>query len=118
MTSALRKEVGPLGIAAMSVEPGGFRTDFMGRSIHVSAMVIDDYADTVGKRRQQTPSLHGQQRGNPAKAAQAIIAAVESPDTPGLLLLGPDAVERFRSADDAQRIELDKWEEISCSTDY
>jgi NAD(P)-dependent dehydrogenase (short-subunit alcohol dehydrogenase family) len=118
MTSSLRKEVGPLGIAAMSVEPGGFRTDFAGRSLQQSSLAIDDYADTAGKRRKENDSSHGHQPGDPDKAAQAIIAAVDSPDTPLLLLLGPDAVDRFREVEDAQRAELDAWEATSRSTDF
>ena len=42
MTSALRKELTPLGITAMSVEPGAFRTDFAGRSLTQSAAAIED----------------------------------------------------------------------------
>ena len=118
MTSSLRKEVGPLGIAAMSVEPGGFRTDFAGRSLQQSLTVIDDYAETAGKRRKEHNTTDGRQPGDPDKAAQAIIAAVESPDPPLLLLLGPDAVDRYRAVEDAQRAELDAWEELSRSTDY
>ena len=44
MTGSVREEVGPLGITAMVVEPGAFRTDFAGRSLTRSAEAIADYA--------------------------------------------------------------------------
>jgi NAD(P)-dependent dehydrogenase (short-subunit alcohol dehydrogenase family) len=116
LSASLRKEVGPLGITAMVVEPGGFRTDFAGRSLQQSREVITDYADTAGKRRIENDSAHGTQPGDPAKAAQAIITAVESSNPPSLLLLGQDAVDAFRRVLDAQREELDAWERTSVST--
>ena len=118
MTASLRKEVKPLGITAMSVEPGGFRTDFAGRSLTQSAEAIADYADTAGKRRKEHDTTHGTQPGDPAKAAHAIIAAVESPDTPGLLLLGKDSLAGFRAALDALRAETDAWESTSTDTGF
>jgi NAD(P)-dependent dehydrogenase (short-subunit alcohol dehydrogenase family) len=118
LSASLRKEVGPLGITAMVVEPGGFRTDFAGRSLQQSREAIADYADTAGKRRIEHDSTHGTQPGDPARAAQAIITAVEASDPPSLLLLGKDAVDAFRGVLDAQRTELDAWEETSLSTGF
>ena len=76
LTASLRKEVEPLGIAAMIVEPGAFRTDFSGRSLTQSDRAIDDYAATAGRRRKENDTSDGTQQGDPAKAAQAIITAV------------------------------------------
>jgi NAD(P)-dependent dehydrogenase (short-subunit alcohol dehydrogenase family) len=108
MTASLRKEVGPLGITAMVVEPGGFRTDFGGRSLQQSRDTIADYADTAGKRRKENESATNDQRqGDPAKAARAIIAAVLSPEPPFMLMLGNDALAGFRGHLDARRAETD-----------
>src|SRR6185437_6393008 len=92
LTLSLRKEVAPLGITAMVVEPGGFRTDFAGRSLTQSATPIADYADTAGKRRKENDDAHGTEPGDPAKAANAIIQAVTASRPPSFLLLGADAV--------------------------
>jgi NAD(P)-dependent dehydrogenase (short-subunit alcohol dehydrogenase family) len=73
MTSALRKELHPLGITAMAVEPGAFRTDFAGRSLPQSAEAIADYAETAGKRRKENDTAHGTQAGDPARAAAALV---------------------------------------------
>jgi NAD(P)-dependent dehydrogenase (short-subunit alcohol dehydrogenase family) len=118
MSSSLRKEVAPLGITVMVVEPGGFRTDFAGRSLQQSREAIGDYADTAGRRRKENDTVHGTQQGDPTKAAQAIIACVENPNSPFLLLLGTDAIDGFRAVLDAERAELDTWEKISMSTNF
>lgn len=118
MTFSLRKEVAPLGITAMTVEPGGFRTDFAGRSLTQSAEAIADYADTAGKRRIEAGTGHGTQPGDPAKAATAIIAAVESDATPSILLLGRDALQGFRGTLDSLRSETDAWASTSEDTGF
>lgn len=117
MTGSLRKEVAPLGITAMAVEPGGFRTDFAGRSLTQSATPIADYADTAGKRRKEHDPTHGTQPGDPAKAAEAIIRAVGSAAPPAMLVLGNDALTSYAAVLDAQRQELDAWREVSVATD-
>jgi NAD(P)-dependent dehydrogenase (short-subunit alcohol dehydrogenase family) len=118
MTASLRKEVEPLGITAMVVEPGGFRTDFAGRSLAQSRRVIDDYADTAGRRRKEHDRSHGNQPGDPARAAQALIAAVKTSRPPFMLVLGPDAVESFRRYLDALNTDLDAFEKLSTSTSF
>ena len=114
----LRKEVSPLGITALVVEPGGFRNDFAGRSLTQAAEPIADYADTAGKRRREHDTVHGTQKGGPTKAAAALIEAVESNEPPFMLLLGNDASDGFRSALPASLTEVDAWEPISRSTDF
>ena len=119
MSASLRKEVGPLGITAMVVEPGGFRTDFGGRSLQQSREAIADYADTAGKRRKENETATNDQRqGDPAMAAHAIIAAVESSEPPFMLVLGKDALASFRGQLDALRAETDAWEKTSLSTAF
>jgi NAD(P)-dependent dehydrogenase (short-subunit alcohol dehydrogenase family) len=118
MTSSLRKELAPLGITAMAVEPGGFRTDFAGRSLAgPSSPPIDDYAETAGPRRKENDTGHGTQPGDPDKAAAAILEVVQSPEPPFMLVLGPDALRGFRGALDELAADLDAWEATSVSTD-
>jgi len=118
LTLSLRKELAPLGISATVVEPGGFRTDFAGRSLTQSPVAIADYADTAGKRRKEHDTAHGTQPGDPAKAARAIITAVEAADPPELLLLGTDALSAYATVLDARRAEMERWRDLSASTDY
>jgi NAD(P)-dependent dehydrogenase (short-subunit alcohol dehydrogenase family) len=118
MSASLSKEVGPLGLSVVVVEPGGFRTDFAGRSLQQSATPIDDYAETAGKRRKENDTAHGTQPGDPVRAARAILTAVEADDPPGLLMLGTDALTAIRAVIDAQLAELTAWEKTSLSTDF
>src|SRR4051794_1475339 len=118
LSGSLRKELAPLGIRVVVVEPGGFRTDFAGRSLQQSATVIDDYAETAGKRRKENNIAHGTQPGDPARAARAIVTAVEADEPPALLMLGTDALTAIRAVIDAQLAELGAWEGTSLSTDF
>ena len=117
MSGSLGKELAPLGISVTVVEPGAFRTEFAGRSLHQSAAVIADYAETAGKRRKENDTADGTQPGDPARAAAAIITALEADEPPALLMLGPDALRAIRGVIDAQLAELKAWEETSLGTD-
>lgn len=118
ISGSLQKELAPLGITVTAVEPGGFRTDFAGRSLAQSAEAIDDYAQTAGKRRKENDTVHGTQQGDPDKAAEVIISAVEAEQTPAFLLLGADAVFAYDAVEEAMRAEVDRWRERSASTGY
>ena len=117
MSGALHGELQPLGISVTVVEPGAFRTDFAGRSLTQSSTVIDDYAETAGKRRKEHDTMHGTQPGDPAKAAQAIIAAVEADEPPAFLLLGNDALSVYRRLAAARLDTIEIWEHLTTSTD-
>jgi NAD(P)-dependent dehydrogenase (short-subunit alcohol dehydrogenase family) len=118
LSASLRREVGPLGISVIVVEPGGFRTDFAGRSLQQAQQPIADYADTAGRRRKEHDTAHGHQPGDPDRAAEAILAAVAAPEPPALLLLGADALQGFRAVADAEREQLDTWEQLTLSTGF
>jgi NAD(P)-dependent dehydrogenase (short-subunit alcohol dehydrogenase family) len=117
LTGSLRKEVQPLGIAVMTVEPGAFRTNFL-RAVTQPRETNAAYAGSVGARREEDTARHGQQIGDPARAARAIIAAVQSPSPPLMLVLGPDALTRFREAMKELSADVDAWEQTSLSTSF
>jgi NAD(P)-dependent dehydrogenase (short-subunit alcohol dehydrogenase family) len=117
MTGSLHGELAPLGIFAMIVEPGGFATDFAGRSLMQTGTVIDDYAETAGKRRKENV-VNPTAKGDPAKAAQAIIRAVAAEKPPALLLLGSDAFETYHEILQRRLDLTSDWEPVSRSTDF
>lgn len=117
LSGSLHKELQPLGISVTVVEPGAFRTDFAGRSLTQSATALADYAETAGKRRKENDTIHGNQPGDPAKAAEAILAIVESANPPSLMVLGKDAYDAFAAVAQAERTELEQWRDLSLSTD-
>lgn len=118
LTRGLQQEGASLGISAIIVEPGAFRTDFAGRSLQQSRIAIADYADTAGLRRIGNDKTDGRQIGDPAKGARLIIKAVESPNPPALLVLGSDAVQVVSDALDADRAQVEAWKKESVTTDY
>ena len=118
MSRSLRQEVAPLGISVTIVAPGGFRTDFAGRSLTQSAEPIADYAETAGKRRKENDTVHGTQPGDPAKAAAAMIAIAEAENAPASIFLGTDAVTAIDGVLKARASEVDVWRDLSTSTDF
>ena len=118
LSGSMRRELQPLGISVTVVEPGMFRTDFAGRSLTQSRNPIADYAETAGQRRIENDDAHGTQPGDPEKAAQAIITAVESEEPPLLLLLGEDAYKYFWMVDEMQRAEVERWQAVSVNTGF
>ena len=70
-SDALAVEGAPLGIKVTCVEPGPFRTDWAGRSLHQTENRIADYAETAGARMKNTAGYSGKQPGDPARAAAA-----------------------------------------------
>jgi NAD(P)-dependent dehydrogenase (short-subunit alcohol dehydrogenase family) len=119
LSLSLAQEVAPLGIKVTAVEPGMFRTEFLSQdSIRWATDEIADYATTSGRMREAFRTAEGTQRGDPARAAEAIIAAVEAPEPPLNLVLGPDAVDRARARLKALSETLDTWEHIGRGTDF
>ena len=95
ISEALKGEVAPLGIRVTVVEPGPFRTDFLGRSGVMSEARIADYDQSAGNARKYFIDNDGKQKGDPVRAAHAMIAAVAAAEAPKHLLLGRSAWERM-----------------------
>jgi NAD(P)-dependent dehydrogenase (short-subunit alcohol dehydrogenase family) len=117
-SEALALEVAPLGIKVTIVEPSGFRTDWAGRSAAESKTRIADYAATAGKNLEDLRGSSGKQRGDPVRAAAAIIAAVESPNPPLRLLLGNAALKGARIKLDSLKKDFDAWEKTTVEADF
>jgi len=117
LSEALAQEVGPLGIAVIIVEPGPFRTEFLGRSITAAKAELPAYAKTVGARAYRD-SNHGKQAGDPNKAATIILKAVDAEKPPLHLPLGKRAYSIIRAKFAAFAETMDKWEAEATATDF
>jgi NAD(P)-dependent dehydrogenase (short-subunit alcohol dehydrogenase family) len=117
LSESLAAELAPLGIKVTIVEPGGLRTQWAGASMRRSATRLDDYEQTAGKRRAATEAVSGRQPGDPARAAAAIAAAVDSQTPPLRLLLGSDALAGIRARLERMRQEVDANEALTVSVD-
>lgn len=119
ISETLAQEVASFGIKVLMVEPGGFRTDFAGRSRAQASRPIAAYDDTVLGQNKRTLSDHaGHERGDPVKAARAILTAIEAESPPLRLLLGADAVGYALAKAGAQQAEIGRWVSLSTSTDF
>lgn len=117
ISEALAKEVKHLGIKVTIVEPGAFRTNF-GTALRHSGNTIPDYEASAGVFRPRLAEHDKDQPGDPRKAAEAIIQAVESGEPPLRLLLGPDALQLAREKLAAMQAEILKWAPVSAGTDF
>jgi NAD(P)-dependent dehydrogenase (short-subunit alcohol dehydrogenase family) len=118
LSESLSKEVGPLGIKVIVVEPGPFRTHWAGRSLKTPKKPIDAYAETAVARRKQIQSYSGTQAGDPVRAAEAIIDTVERDKPPLRLPLGAFAYESMGAEIEAVRKEHASLEAVARGADY
>ncbi|WP_165189423.1 oxidoreductase [Caulobacter soli] len=119
LSASLAQEVAPIGVHVTAVAPGAFRTDFLsGHSIRKSSAAAGDYDASVGKAAQAFDGMAGRQLGDPARAAEAILAVVDAETPPRQLLLGSDALRRARERLDVQIAEMDAWDAVTRATDH
>jgi len=118
LSEALAKEVEPLGIKVLVVEPGPFRTDWAGRSLKQTGHPIEAYTETAGTRRAAISGGSGRQAGDPLRAAEAMIQAVESETPPLHLVLGRMALENARAKFERMGRDFDQWEQTTLGADF
>ncbi len=119
LSQSLAREVTPLGIHVICVEPGAFRTDFLtDHSLRTSPGMDSDYAATAGATAGYLAKLAGRQPGDPVKAVKAIIQAVEVPKPPLHLVLGPDAIRRTDEMLKDFAADLDAWRSVGMGTNH
>jgi NADP-dependent 3-hydroxy acid dehydrogenase YdfG len=118
ISEALAAELAPLGIHVTIIEPGPFRTDFLGRSGVLAEKRISDYDNTAGNMRKYFADNDGKQPGDPLRAVHAMMQVVESPTPPLRLLLGKSALQRICTKLDAWQKEIAAWEPVTVGADF
>jgi NAD(P)-dependent dehydrogenase (short-subunit alcohol dehydrogenase family) len=118
LSEALAAELAPLGVHVTIVEPGPFRTDFLGRSGVIASTRIADYDNTAGNMRKYFADNDGKQPGDPLRAVHAMMQVVESPKPPLRLLLGKSALQRVRTKLDSWQREIAAWEPVTVGADF
>jgi Short-chain alcohol dehydrogenase of unknown specificity len=118
ISEALAQEVAPMGIRVLIVEPGAFRTDFLGRSMTRAANRLAIYDGTAGQMRDFSETVSGNQPGDPVKGAAIILQAIDDADAPLRLPLGPDAHRNIRSKLDSVAADMAAWADRTTTTDF
>jgi NAD(P)-dependent dehydrogenase (short-subunit alcohol dehydrogenase family) len=90
---SLAPEVAPFGIHTTIVNPGFFRTELLTKeSAAYATPSIADYADRHAQRVQWYEAQNGQQAGDPAKLAQALVTIADQQPPPRRFIAGADAI--------------------------
>ena len=117
LSESLRAELAPFGIKVTIVQPGGFRTDWAGRSLVYAANGKPEYETLDGRARTTYTRMHGHQPGDPALAAKALVELADLDDPPLRLVLGGGAVTAIRGRLAERIAEVDQWAQLSRSAD-
>ena len=119
LSEALAAEVAPFGVKVTIVEPGYFRTEFLSSdSMRVPEGQMAEYAlvrESISLHQEQ---IRGNQPGDPAKGAAAIIQVVSEANPPLHLLLGQDAYDMASAKGKALQDERTQWQMLSLSTGF
>jgi NAD(P)-dependent dehydrogenase (short-subunit alcohol dehydrogenase family) len=118
ISEALGKEVASFGIRVTALAPGQFRTDWAGRSMDRTPRSIADYDAVMDPLRAARQVKNGHQPGDPARAAQALLALVNAPNPPARLFLGEDALALVEQKLADMQSEIAAWDALSRSTSF
>ena len=116
LTETLRDEVAGFGIRTLIVEPGAFRTGLFRPGAAYESEAMPEYADTVGPTRAYVRGNDGLQPGDPVKAANAIMTALDADEPPLRLVLGADAIGNIERRLDGLGEELARWRPLGEAT--
>lgn len=117
-SDSLALETAPLGIHVTCVEPGPFRTDWAGRSLHQTPSKLPEYADTAAARMKSTAEYSGTQAGDPARAAKAMIAITEHANPPRHLVMGAWGYDAVTNKLKERLAQIEAWKQTSIETDF
>ena len=117
-SESLANEVTPFGLFVTIVAPGPFRTDFLtSESLRFGENAVADYDDRRAQVRASFERRDGQQPGDPAKLAAAVVRLASEAKPPMRFIAGSVAVNAADAKLAGMRAELDSWRQLSVSTD-
>jgi NAD(P)-dependent dehydrogenase (short-subunit alcohol dehydrogenase family) len=116
---SLAPEIAPFGIHATTVNPGFFRTELLTpESTSYAEPSIEDYAERNAASREFFTGMNGNQVGDPAKLAQALLGITELEQPPLRFIAGADAIDAAEQKLAERRQEIDALRELSTSLDH
>jgi NAD(P)-dependent dehydrogenase (short-subunit alcohol dehydrogenase family) len=116
---SLAPEVAPFGIRTMLVEPGFFRTELLSpESTSYARPSIDDYAERTNQTVAAWNAMNGQQGGDPAKLAKALVQLARQEEPPRRFVAGADAIASVEQKTKDLLAQADAYRELSSSLAY
>jgi len=116
---ALQVEVAPFGIHTTIVNPGFFRTELLTeQSTNYADKPIEDYDERRAQQMQFWKAANGQQSGDPAKLAQALVKIANEEHPPLRFIAGADAISTAGQVVSTLQQQLNAYRELSSSLDY
>jgi len=116
---ALQTELGPFGIQTMIVNPGFFRTELLTeQSTNYAEPSIEDYDERRAKQLEFWKAQNGQQSGDPAKLARALITIASQEPPPRRFIAGADAIATAEQKVADLKAQIDLYRELSMSLDF
>jgi len=113
---SLAPEIEPFGIHATVVNPGFFRTQLLtAESTNYAPASIGDYAERNAAQREFWDGMNGQQGGDPAKLARALLVLAHQPQPPFRFIAGADALAQAQDKLTERQAQIDAYRELSTS---
>jgi NAD(P)-dependent dehydrogenase (short-subunit alcohol dehydrogenase family) len=113
-TESLAPEIAPFGIRTTIVEPGFFRTELLQpESTTYAELSIDDYAERTEQTVAAWQGMNGQQAGDPAKLAKALLTIADQGEPPLRWVAGADAVDAAEQKAHTLLAQIDAYRELS-----
>src|SRR5215212_5783053 len=113
---SLAPEIEPLGIHTTVVNPGFFRTELLTEeSTNYAPASIEDYAERNTAQREFWESMNGQQGGDPAKLAQALLTITDQEPPPFRFIAGADAIAQAEEKLAERQQQIDAYRDLSSS---
>src|SRR6202045_480730 len=116
---SMQAEVEPFGINTIIVNPGFSRTELLTEeSTNFATHSIEDYDERRAKQMEFWRSDNGQQSGDPAKLAQALITISSEEKPPRRFIAGADAVGTAEQVVATLQQQINAYRELSSSLAY
>jgi NAD(P)-dependent dehydrogenase (short-subunit alcohol dehydrogenase family) len=113
---SLAPEIAPFGIHTTTVNPGFFRTELLtNESTSYAREGIEDYAERNRAQREFFAGMNGNQVGDPAKLAQALLMITELEQPPFRFIAGADAIAAAEEKLAERQQQIDTFRELSTS---
>ena len=116
-TEGVALETAPFGVKLTALEPGAMRTNWGARAHAGRTPLLPDYEPSVGASTKRMEGYWGAENGDPARVAQVVLKIADAETLPPHILLGSDAFQLAREAEQARVADADRWKAISASVD-